>query len=437
MSYTYKYIPASLGASAQKGVDPKNDYIELFQVTLTDQFYNASNWWTVQEETAVGSGLYDNVDVRIAHVINAETGLKLGDDWKTVLFPNATHPVSLGKLYIFDNNTWLTVNTELVKSLTATCTVRRCNNTLRWIDEPTGAYYEEPCAIEYMVKEPRDYVTQGSPFMTPGGFLHIEMQFNERSNKIKENQRFMFGNPEHWTCYKVIGTGINDFRNQQTYSDETAKILSLDLIANFVNNELDDIVNGIADVNTNVYTLTLNQASASGSPTSTVQLSGLVTYNGDTAIRSLEWSTSNPNIATVSGSGLVTLKTIGSCIITANITGNTTSASCTIAVSNTPVNYTEIRITPSTNYILEGTSGSYSVYAYENGVQQSGSFVFTTTGSNVPSTSYALVTKGANTFAITNILRDVSSYLPVVCTSGSYIETFNIYLRGAWQYDNI
>jgi hypothetical protein len=182
--YQYKYIPSANSLSKGSAGSPKDQYIDLFQKTLEDQFYNSSDWWNIQEETALGSDVYENVDVRITHVINAETGLKLGDDWKTILFKSIDHPIELGKHYIFDNSTWLTVNTELYKNLTGTCTVRRCNNTLRWIEESTGVYYEEPCCIEYMVKEPRDYATAGSPFITPGGFLHIEMQFNTRSNLI-------------------------------------------------------------------------------------------------------------------------------------------------------------------------------------------------------------------------------------------------------------
>ena len=252
----YKYTNASMAVS---GKSPKNSYIEVFQRTLDDQFYNSSDWWTIKEEYPIKSKLYKDIDVRINHVINAETGLKLGDDWKTVLFKEIDHNIELGKLYSFDENVWLTVNTEVIKNLTGTCTIRRCNNTLRWIDETTGAFYEEPCCIEYLVKEPRDYSTSGSPFMTPGGFLHIELQFNDITNKIKQNQRFLFGNVQHWTCYKVVGTGINDFRNSHTYDKTTASILVLDLIANFVNDELDDIVNGIADVNTNLYAISINK----------------------------------------------------------------------------------------------------------------------------------------------------------------------------------
>jgi hypothetical protein len=185
MGYTYRFIPAAIAIRGQKDTRPKNEYIDLFQETLNEQFYNASDWWTIEEETQAGSQVYADIDVRIAHVINAETGLKLGDDWKTLLFKDIEHPIELGRQYIFDNNTWVTINSEIIKNLSGTCTIRRCNNTLRWIDEATGATYEEPCAIDYLVKEPRDYFTQGSPLTTPGGFLHIEMQLNDRSTLIR------------------------------------------------------------------------------------------------------------------------------------------------------------------------------------------------------------------------------------------------------------
>jgi hypothetical protein len=442
MTYTYKHIPASMYAGAKKGISPKQEYIDLFQQTLNEQFYNSSDWWTVKEETGIGTEIYTDQDVRITHVINAETGLKLGDDWKTVLFPDLNHQLDLGRRYIFNDSTWIVINTEVIKNIAATCTIRRCNNTLRWIDEPTGVYYEEPCAIEYLVKEPRDYITQGSPFPTPGGFLHIILQLNERSGKINENQRFLFGNPEHWTCYKVTGTGINDFTNVTTYDNNSAHILTLDLIANFVNDELDDIVNGVCDVYTNVYHLTLSSGSISGSPTGTMQLNANVIYNGNSVIRAIDWESSNTTIASVSGSSgsaLVTFNTNGECTITASVHGNPASDTCWVNVSASPTINSNILISPSTNYILEGTSKTYSVYLYENSVVQSGSFVITCNGSNVPATSYTFTQTDGNHFKITNVLKELTSYLTIQCTTGSVLppEIFNVYLRGAWQFDTL
>jgi len=435
---SYKYIPASIAADAKKGTDPKQSYIDLFQETLNQQFYNASNWYTIQEETAIGSTVYENIDVRIAHVINAETGLKLGEDWKTLHFINVSHPAEIGKYYIFDNNVWVTVNMEFVKNLTGTCTIRRCNNTLRWIDEETGIYYEEPCAIEYLVKEPRNYATQGSPFMTPGGFLHIYTQLNTRTKKIKENQRFLFGNENHWMGYKVIGAGIGDFTNTKTYDNNSTNLLVLDLIADYKNSELDDFENGIADVYTNLYEIILSSGSIQGSIEDEIELTATVLYNGDTVDRTLLWESSNNTIATVSENGLVTCNALGTCEIKAGIENNPVYDVCWLTVSEAPEANYEILVSPDVNYILEGKQRTYVVYLYENNILLPNTFSISCSPNDVPSENYTFTGgSSTNNFIIENNLRDLNSYLTVQCTSGSYTKNMNIYLRGAWLHENI
>jgi hypothetical protein len=443
MAYTYKYIPASMTIT---GKTPKQEYVDTFQESLNQQFYNASDWWTIQEETAVGSQEYEDIDVRIEGVINAETGLKLGDDWKTVLFKDITHDISLGKHYTFDNNTWLTINTEILKNLAATCTIRRCNNTLRWVDEATGVYYEEPGCIEYLIKEPRNYATGGSPFITPGGFLKIETQFNDRTKLINQNQRFLFGNVNHWTCYKIIGTGINDYKNATTYDNNSAKVLSLDLVADFVNEELDDVQNGIANVGKSIYVITVNPPSAEGAVGGSLQLSANVIYNGDSVTRPLTWETSDVHFATVSSTGMVTFVANGTCTITVGIEGNPVHADCAITVKASPAVNSYIVITPDENYVLEGLVTTYAVYLYENGAEQSDTFTITCNSAHtvdghtytVPANSYSFSQTNGNHFMISNRVREMDAYfyLTVTCTTGSIVKTIDIYLRGAWQYDN-
>jgi hypothetical protein len=435
MSYNYKYIPASQAAQPAGGTDPKKQYVDLFQETLNQQFYNSSDWWNIEEETAIGSQVYQPMDVRITTLINAETGLKLGDDWKSLLFRDIDHEIELGKYYKFDNNYWLTINTEVIKNLAGTATIRRCNNTLRWLDEKTGAYYIEPCSIEYMVKEPRDYATGGSPFMTPGGFVKIFTQFNERTNLINENQRFLFGNREHWTCYKVVATGLNDFKNQETLDNSSANVLSLDLAANFVNDSLDDIVNGIADVYKNLYTLTISRDALEGAVADTFQLSAVVTYNGDTITRPLAWTSSNTTIATVSATGLVTFIKNGNCTITVNIVDNTTSDTCSVTVKATPAINNDVVLNPNINYVLEGVTQAFTVYLYEDNAIQTDTFTYSINARSVPATSYRFLETDGNHFSIVNVLRCVDSYLTITCTSGANIKAFDIYLRGAWLND--
>lgn len=431
----YKYIPVSLLLKTTGDNSPKSTYTELFQATLDEQFYNASNWHTIDEETFVGSASYTPIDVRIAQVINAETGLKLGDDWKTLLFKSIGDRAELGKHYSFEGSTWLTVNTELIKNLTATSTIRRCNNTLRWIDEDTGAYYEEPCCIEYLVKEPRNYATQGSPFITPGGFLHIEMQYNERSGKIRQNQRFLFGNPKHWTSYMVIGTGINDFRNQNTFDHNSARILTLDLIANFVSPELDDLERGIADVHTNLYTINLNTNNISGKIGDTYQLLPVITYNGTTATRNVVWESSNPLVATVDSTGVVTFLENGVAEITVRIPNNPVFDTAIISVTDDDMNIDEIILSPDQNYVLESTYQDFLVYLYKNGVQSTETFTVTVNANDIPTEKFIFQQIDGNKFRIANRKKSDTSHLTITCESESGIaKEYNIRLTGAWYH---
>jgi len=434
---TYEYKSSIINLDSRKTETPKNQYISLLQRTIDNQFYNSPNWWEVYEETSVGSFTFSKVDVRIDGVINAETGLKLGDDWKTLIFKDISKAPELGTYYKFDNNIWLTVNIEKYKNITSTCTVRRCNNTLRWIDEKTGALYIEPCAIEYLVKEPRNYLTQGSPFPTPGGFLHIETQFNTRTNLINENQRFLFGNPNHWMAYKIIGTGINDFRNTSTYNWQDARILTLDLIADFVNINQDDVVNGIADANTIRYEIDLNKAGLVGAIEAKEQLVASVKYNGNTVQRAIEWMTSNPSVATVDSGGVVSFVDVGECTIIAKIKDSTVKTECQVSVVEIAEDIYSILIDPNSNYVLEGDTKTYFIKLYKNGVEQPDAFSIECIPNNVPPSKFEFTVIDGNSFKIKNIEKDVSSNLTIRITTPNYpgVFLYDISLRGAWLYD--
>jgi hypothetical protein len=426
----YKFTNASMSIN---GKTPKEDYIGLFQETLNQQFYNSSDWWTIQEEIPYASDSFVNTDVRITHVINAETGVKLGDDWKTILFKEVDHEIYVGRLYMFDDNTWLVVNTEVIKNLTATATVKRCNNMLRWVDVDTGALYTEPCTIDYLIKEPRDYATAGSALVTPSGYVQIKAQFNSRTNTIRPNQRFLFGNPTNWTAYKVVGTGMNNYNNLQTTDNMSAGILLLEMVANYVNYETDDITLGIADVNQNIYTVSINETGINGVVGTNVSLTTTVTYNGNTVTRPITWSSSNTSIATVSSSGVVSMVAAGSAVITANITNNSASATRTVTVNPSgSANNRSVVISPNTNYIFEGETSVYSVFLYVNGAVQGSTFTITCAQNSVPLVNYSFTQTDGNHFSIKNIERCLISNLTVTCTSGTDIGTMNIFLKGAW-----
>lgn len=428
MTYTYKFIPS--GASIQ--LSPKDEYKELFQQNITDSFYAASNVYTITEETALASGIYQNVDVRISQVVDAGVGDRVTDDFQLLLFSDIQHSVDLGRMYFFSDNYWITTNIDKLKTLAVSATVRRCNNTLRWMDS-NGAIYTVPCVINYLIKQNRDYSTAGSAMVTPAGMAEIIVQKNAMSNKIIANQRFLFGNADNWTAWRVEGGGIGNFNNLTTLDNTSVGLIRLSMQVDYVNPQNDDITNGIADVTENVYTLTLNQSTISGNAGQTVQLLGTVTLNTQIVTRTLTWSSNHTNIATVSTTGLVTFIAVGTATITCQLSENTSvTDTCGVTVGSTPVDNYQLVFSPNQNYVLENREVTWTVYLFKNGTQQADVMTFSLDANTVPSTRYVYTVLGANSFKIHNYGMFLTDTLDITVTTGSYTDLISISLRGAW-----
>jgi len=239
MSFKYYPIPAPPSSASSVLVDQ-------FQALLNSQFEISTDIFSILEEVAFASGSYVAETVRITSATDAGTGLKLGDDWKRILFKDINHPVSVGKKFYFSENTWITTNCENTKSLTASVTVRRANNVLRWMDSATGSLMEEVCSIDGEYKNPKDS-TATNAFITPGAYLRIYAQLNDKTRTIPDNARFLFGNTGNWTCMKVFGGGVNNFQNLKTTDNNSAQLLTLEVGTSFINEDTDDIINGIAN----------------------------------------------------------------------------------------------------------------------------------------------------------------------------------------------
>jgi hypothetical protein len=238
---SYKYMSVLSNPPISTGSIILNEYQEF----VNFQFFNAPDAFTISEEQVFGSGSFVNVEVRVNRGISIYSGDKLGDDYKELIFKDISHSTAIGIKYIFDSNTWLTTNTEIIKNFTASCTIRRCNNVLRWTD-PLGNIYQEPCVIDYMLKRPVDQVGT-SDLTQPNGFVEILCQLNTWTKTIQDGQRFLLGNTDRWACYKVFGGGIKNFMNLETYNNDSAHLLTMNVAISQVNPDTDDLVLGIAD----------------------------------------------------------------------------------------------------------------------------------------------------------------------------------------------
>jgi hypothetical protein len=424
----YKYYTAGSPVFFQT---PKQYYSNGFQSWLNDQFYNSSDYYVMQEESSFASGSFIDVDVRVNRAVSSVTGVKLGDDFKQLLFKNIEHATGIGFLYQFDENFWLCTHSETIKNLGITCTVRRCNNMLKWIDD-YGNTYSEPCIIDYEIKRPTDSMGRVDP-VTPEGFIQVFTQGNTDTRQILPSQRFLFGNTSNRTCYKIYGNGINNFENQKTQIDESANLLWFYMGASYINNETDDLTNGIADRYKVSIALSLYPTSITGNTTETIQLYPTVTLNDIKVYRDVIYSSSSSAIASVSGSGLVTLNSSGSCNILSYVETNiSASANALVTVMSGSSTLTEVRVDPNPDFILQDDTTSYNVKLYVDGVQQAETFAFTISGSNVPTDNYTFTTITGNSFSVENIKVYMDNPLVINCVSGSATKQLSILLKGSW-----
>jgi hypothetical protein len=238
---TYKYMQVLSTPAISTGSIILNNFQEYINV----EFFNAPDAFIIDEETVFASGSFVPVEVRINRGINIYTGDKLGDDFKKVIFKDLVHATRMGMKYKFENNDWLTTNTEILKNFAASCTIRRCNNVLRWTD-PIGNIQQEPCVIDYMIKRPVDQVGT-SDLVQANGFIEVLCQLNEWTRTIQDGQRFLFGNVDRWVCYKALGGGIKNYMNLETYDNDSAHLLTMNVVISQVNESTDDLTLGIAD----------------------------------------------------------------------------------------------------------------------------------------------------------------------------------------------
>lgn len=426
----YKFLPASLPIRKP----PKASLISDFQNSLDKEFYTSSDWHTIERETPYGSSTYTNVDVRINRLLDAKTTNVIGDDYKRLLFKDVSDTPGLGSMFRFENSYWIVTNVERVKNIAGTCVVRRCNNVLRWKDFDTGHIYEQPCVLDYLLKENRDFSTGGSGIVQPSGFIDCQVQFNEKTNRIRPNRRFIFGNQSNWQALRLSGGGLNNYTNQVTYNNMSVGIIRMSLYASQINNQTDDLINGIADVGDYVYTIELNKNSLSLAQTESFTLLATVRLNGSVVTEEMEWSSSNPLIASVSSSGVVTgVATTGTAAITCRIKGNPfVEETCSVSITETPDDNYEIRISPNMFDVYEGEEQVYEVFLYENGVLLPDTFIFTVNPGSIPFSHYRYDILSGNSFYIKNIKKYSGDNIIFTATSGTNTKQFSISLKGAW-----
>ena len=421
----YQLSPPAISASSV--------LVEEFEAVVNHQFEVASDVYVIKRESSFASGSLVDATVRLTSAIDNMTGARLSDDFKQLIFkPSDTYFAGIGTKYYFENNYWICVYSDTIKSLSNNCMVRRCNDYLRWIGD-NGVYYEEVCAIDYKIARSKDTLTAEN-LIIPQGYVDIFAQLNAKTELIKGGQRFLFGRPNNRLCWRVFGNGVQNTQNQETEDDTTSRLLTLTVGGWEINNDVDNLTLGIADYYNNVYALSLTPAVITGNVGETRQLVSTVTLNGNPVTASVVYTSSDAAKVGVSTTGSLTLSASGVAVITSTMASNSTvSDSATVTVSTSGIVSEEVRITPSDDtFILEDESETFTAYVYTNGIQQSNVFTYPLADANVPAANYTMTAIGNNTFTINNVNKYLDYPLLINATSGSFVKQISINLKGAW-----
>ena len=187
------------------GATDSTDYYKQFmQYMANDKFESASDVYIVQLQNRL-TRIYEDIKVRVTKAIKTKD-VQLNyteDDYKEVIFKNLDQDIQLGDMFCFQGFYWLVINTDNIFSITASCTIRKCNNFLKCI-LPSGKLINVPCIIEQVSKRSMTIEKDGTLMESQKMPYLVSCQNNIDTNAVPVSYRMLFGK----MSYKI--TDIND-----------------------------------------------------------------------------------------------------------------------------------------------------------------------------------------------------------------------------------
>lgn len=307
--------------------------------------------------------------------------------------------------------------------------IRPCTNEVRFINDD-GNLVKIPCVFDNKINSEKNTTLYNLKYIN--GITTIYMQLNKDSDQLKPNQRLLFGRPGNWTAFRIVAVGVDNFMNKVFWDNSTSRVLEITMEASYVNEDTDDIVNGIADITK--YNISIQIESPELKIGDSITIPYCVTRSDDKPTNpDVVWYSSDPSIVSVDDKGIVTANSIGECYIKVMMKSNESvydEIAINVVEEESPLY--EILISPydEDSYgILQGSEVKFDCYLYNNGTKLEDVFEFeleTEANDNCYSFEF-----DENSFTIKN--KKMSAYpLIVKCTSGEYTSYANIILKGAW-----
>ena len=352
-------MPLHFFENAVRGeyIQSSNEYFrDLQQAAIDNLFDCTSAKYTIQEQDAIGSLDYHDVDVWLDYVVGTtSSGVKNCIDFTQLMFRDIDHKTTQGLYYIFDNNYHISYFYNLYDGLEKALAVRKCNNSMRIVDPDNGSIFSIPCVIDYDMTSPSQQVS--SYIITPNNHAVVMVQGNKDTLRLfKLNTRYIFnGRP-----FKLLAYQNALF---QDLSNQNPTLLYLDLYLDEIHDK-DDIENGLAYNGEYIYNIQIDADNMELSNGVKGNLSATITLNGEEVKRNVLWASSNEDEVLINIAGGYTIigSSGSSATITATLDGNpNVSSTITIQVVDSQVVKPLILINPAFNKIRQFESIDFSI----------------------------------------------------------------------------
>lgn len=416
-------------------VNPTKSYYDDFVAISDATFGNAPNviYNEIQYEAHYGQRDFRPIPmVRVDSVVNYNTGIQVGDDYKVFVFkPDFPIKPYFGMKFKWGKNYYLVTNVDNDGRLSISAEVRRCNNTLRFFDENGNKIYE-PCILDQVLRFTNNNDTM--TIVTGKAEQYVWCQRNSRTRQIKPNDRFLFGVPEQRIGFRVYAGGFGNSLNTITGDDNSPSITQFYIEEYEMNYELDDMENGFANAERYEYSIDISENSTYFDIGSEYELSATVYRGRNKVDEKVTWCLSDDAIDILSlEDNKLTALDSGTADIYAFMNDNKrVKGKLTITVKEAEgQDRYDVLISPDINYVLEGEELTINVNLYKNGVKQDDIIDIKNVSEDVPMNNYKLTVDG-NSFTIINYKKYLMKPIKVQCSCNDIEKVFEFTLRGLY-----